>query len=226
MFCPKCGKQVSEGAVFCNFCGKPLNRAQQPPAQQPQAQYRQPPAPQARQQAQSRQPNPQVSYRQPQSSYPQAPARQPKKSHTGLIVTLIVLLLVMLFSGAPFTKALLLFPVFLVLLILFCSGLAMCLSSWIVFFRDIQFLWSVALTAWNFFTPIFYDESILPVGWWTVFFHANPLYQFITAMRKITLDGLAPLPSSLLFCALWAVISMALGLFVFRRHQNQFVLHL
>lgn len=93
MFCPKCGKQVSEGAVFCNFCGKPLNRAQQPPAQQPQAQYRQPPAPQARQQAQSRQPTPQVSYRQPQSSYPQAPARQPKKSHTGLIVTLIVLLL-------------------------------------------------------------------------------------------------------------------------------------
>ncbi len=147
-------------------------------------------------------------------------------SAVNLAISLIVLLLVMLFSGAPFTKALLLFPVFLVLLILFCSGLAMCLSSWIVFFRDIQFLWSVALTAWNFFTPIFYDESILPVGWWTVFFHANPLYQFITAMRKITLDGLAPLPSSLLFCALWAVISMALGLFVFRRHQNQFVLHL
>ena len=144
----------------------------------------------------------------------------------GLRISLLVLLLVMLFSGATFGKALLLVPVLLILLILFSSGIAMCLSTWIVFFRDVQFLWSVCLTAWNFFTPIFYSESIIPTGWWTVFFHANPLYQFITAMRRIPLEGLSPLPSSLFYCLLWAVGSMLLGILIFKKHQDQFVLHL
>ena len=111
MFCPKCGKQVSEGAAFCNSCGASISRVQQPPVQrtpvqrppiqqppiqQPQTQYRQAPVRQPQAQAQYRQPPvqpPQQQYRQPQSSYPQAPAPQPKKRHTGLIVALIVLIL-------------------------------------------------------------------------------------------------------------------------------------
>ncbi|MBQ9324926.1 MAG: ABC transporter permease [Clostridia bacterium] len=154
------------------------------------------------------------------------PLSKTVSSSLNLGISTIVLLLVMLFSRAPFGKALLLIPVFLVLLILFCSGIAMILSAWIVFFRDVQFLWSVALTALNFFTPIFYAESIIPHGWWTTVFHANPLYQFITAMRRITLEGLAPLPVNLICCIAWSVFSIGLGLWIFKKHQDQFVLYL
>ena len=106
MFCPKCGKQLPDRAAFCNQCGTPIARVQQPPVQQApaQAQYPQPPLQQPQPQAQYRQPpvqqpQPQAQYRQPpiqqpQSFYPQTPAAQPKKRHTGLIVALIALFVV------------------------------------------------------------------------------------------------------------------------------------
>ena len=34
MFCPKCGKQLPDRAAFCNQCGTPIARVQQPPVQQ------------------------------------------------------------------------------------------------------------------------------------------------------------------------------------------------
>ncbi len=72
MFCPKCGRNLPDGAAFCNNCGTMMGARsqtpaspQQPAAPQPQAQYEQPVPPQ-----------PQVQYRQPQYQQPAAPQPQ------------------------------------------------------------------------------------------------------------------------------------------------------
>ena len=149
-------------------------------------------------------------------------------SSINLVISTAALFVVMAFTGAPIGACLLRLPVLLALLcllIVFCSGLGMLLSCCLVFFRDIQFLWSVFLTIWNFMTPIFYTESIIPAKFLGIY-HLNPLYQFVTAVRTITLEGRAPLPANILWCILASAASFLLGAWVFHRYQDRFVLYL
>ena len=104
-------------------------------------------------------------------------------------------------------------------------GVSLLLSTMYVFFRDMKFLWSVLLTMWNFLTPIFYPESIIPAHFLGLY-RCNPMYHIVTFMRTIILDGAAPALTSWVFCLLSAVIPLALGLWIFRRNQDVFVLHL
>ena len=94
-----------------------------------------------------------------------------------------------------------------------------------VYFRDVQFLWGILLTILNFVSPIFYPESIIPARFITIY-HMNPMYQYLFFMRTITLGGISPTPVTYLYCTLASLLSLAVGLFVFRRSQSKFVLHL
>ncbi|MBR1685163.1 MAG: ABC transporter permease, partial [Clostridia bacterium] len=91
--------------------------------------------------------------------------------------------------------------------------------------RDTQFLWSVVVMMLNFLTPIFYPESIIPARFMTVY-HMNPLYQIIYFMRCILIKGVSPTPISYLYCLISCGVPLALGIIIFKRHQDQFVLHL
>ena len=146
-------------------------------------------------------------------------------SAINLCISFIPLMIVMLITGVPFHKSMLLLPVVVVYLILFCFGVSLILSTLNVFFRDTAFLWGVALTMLNFLTPIFYPESIIPANLITVF-HMNPLYQIIFFMRTIILDGCSPTPITYLYCTLSVAVTLAVGLWVFRKNQDRFVLYL
>lgn len=146
-------------------------------------------------------------------------------SGINLCISFIPLLIVMLITGVPFHKSLLLLPVVVMYLILLCFGMSLILSTLNVFFRDTAFLWGVALTMLNFLTPIFYPETIIPAQLITIF-HMNPLYQIIFFMRTIILDGCSPTPVTYLYCTLSVTALLAFGLWVFRRNQDRFVLYL
>ena len=146
-------------------------------------------------------------------------------SGINLIISLIPLLIMMALTGVRFSKSLLLIPLVLLFLILFCVGVSLILAAAMVYFRDIQFLWGIFLTILNFLSPIFYPESIIPARFITLY-HMNPMYQFLFFMRTITLGGISPTPITYLYCILASLGTLAVGLFVFRRSQSQFVLHL
>lgn len=140
-------------------------------------------------------------------------------------ISMIPLLGVALIVGLPLHKSILLFPLVLIFLVAFCFGISLILATMNTFFRDTQFLWSVLLTMWNFLTPVFYPESIIPERFLT-FYRMNPLYQFLSFLRSIVIDGVSPAPISYLWCTLAAVIPLMIGLYVFRKKQDQFVLHM
>lgn len=146
-------------------------------------------------------------------------------SAINLIISFIPLLLVMLVTGVPFSKSLLLLPLVVFFLVVYCLGMSLILSTLMVFFRDTQFLWSVLLTMWNFLTPIFYPESIIPAAFKTLY-HMNPLYQIVYFMRCIAIEGISPNPITYLYCCLAAFIPLLIGLWVFRKNQDRFVLYL
>ena len=146
-------------------------------------------------------------------------------SAINLMISFIPLAIVMLLSGVAFHKSLLLLPFVVIFIVLFCLGMSLILSTLDVFFRDIQFLWGVLITILNFLTPIFYPETIIPEAFRTIY-HMNPLYQVMHFMRCITLDGVAPSPLSFLYCFLAGMIPLAIGVLVFRKNQDRFVLYL
>ena len=140
-------------------------------------------------------------------------------------ISLIPLMLVMVITGVHFTKAILLLPLVLIFVMMFSMGMSMLLSASMVFFRDTQFLWTVLVMLWNFLTPIFYPESIIPIAYRTIY-HMNPLFQYVYFMRTIIIDGVSPAPISYAYCLFASTFMFIMGMFVFKKTQNNFLLYL
>ena len=146
-------------------------------------------------------------------------------SGINLVISLIPLLIMMGLTGVHFHKSLLLIPLVMLFLIVFCIGVSLILASIMVYFRDIQFIWGIFITILNFLSPVFYPESIIPARFITLY-HMNPIYQYLFFMRTITLGGISPTPITYLYCLFATTFTLGIGLFIFRKAQSRFVLHL
>ena len=153
------------------------------------------------------------------------PVTRVLSSSINLALSMVPLLLVILITGEKVTKAYFLIPYVLICVLLFTMGLGMLLSALMVFFRDIQFLWGIVSMLWMYLTPIFYPETIIAPGMLAIY-RMNPLYQYITFLRSITLSGISPEPRAYLTCFLWALVSVVCGSIVFRKLQDQFVINI
>ena len=137
----------------------------------------------------------------------------------------VPLLIVMLVTGTRFTPALLLLVFDILCLLAFVTGMGLLLTTAMTFFQDTQFLWGVASLMWMYLTPIFYPETIIPAQFLTLY-HMNPMYQYITFARICIIDGASPEPMAYLWCILSSLAVLALGIVVFKRNQDKFVLYL
>ena len=141
--------------------------------------------------------------------------------------SLIAILIVMVVTRTPFRLPILLFPVPLVLLLVFCMGIGMVLSAFAVYFRDIVHLYGVITMAWMYGTPIFYplDPEVLPQALIQII-KLNPMYHYINFFRQIVLYGQVPGAGTWIACAVSALISLVIGLAIFRKMQKNFILYL
>lgn len=142
-----------------------------------------------------------------------------------LLLAIIPLLLVMLVLGAEIRPAVLLLPFFLVTLWMFAAGIALALSAWTVFFRDIAQIVEVGLMALFYLTPILYPLSLLPERYVPLFL-LNPLIYEVLPFRTIFYEGQVP---SWEFCAASlaaGIVSFLVGLALFRRRESLFLQYL
>lgn len=139
--------------------------------------------------------------------------------------SLLAILIVMVFTRATIYWTVILFWVPMVFLFLFCCGVGLVLSALSVYFRDITHLYGVLLFAWMYATPIFYDPSVFPdivrkVLMW------NPIYHYLTFFRGVVVYGTLPEPLTWLICIACSIVAMVVGLFVFKKLQKNFILHI
>jgi len=153
------------------------------------------------------------------------PLTRVMSSVVNLGISMLPLILVCLLTGVRFQKSAILSLYFFAYLILFSLGLALLLSSAMVFFRDVQFLWGVLNMIWMYATPIFYPESILPDNF-KIILQINPLYHFLKNIRICILDGISPEPAVYVYCFLMALGALLIGALVFRKTQDRFILYL
>ena len=143
-----------------------------------------------------------------------------------LLFSLAALVLVMLITRAPLTWHILLAPLVIFELYLFCLGLALFLATATVFFRDMQYLWGVITTAWMYMTPIFYPPSIWPERYAIYFKALNPMYSYIAQFRDLVLGAQLPGAHIVLAGFGYALLALALGCWAFYRGQDRFILHI
>lgn len=141
------------------------------------------------------------------------------------ILSLVVLLLVMLATNAPFTIYLVLTILPIMVLLVLTIGAGLILATFNVFFRDIEHLYGVFLTLLMYATPIFYPASIVPESWRFIQ-TLNPLFGIIESCRSVFIFGTIYDPLQLLWPAVSSFIILLTGLFVFYKSQDKFILHI
>lgn len=151
-----------------------------------------------------------------------------------IVLSMLPLLLVTivygLFNGLYLTKAVLMIPVALVLLIMFAVGMGLLLSSLMVFFHDVEFLWGVISTIWMYATPIIYSIGLLQkkegAEWLVKVIQLNPMTHYVSFLRTIIIGGSSPALSEYVICLLFSVGMLLIGGIVFHKTEDKFVLYI
>jgi ABC-2 type transport system permease protein len=140
-----------------------------------------------------------------------------------LAVNLVVVLAFLLVSGISPRWTWLLFPLVLVLLLVFTTAVAMILSALFPRFRDTAIIWGVAVTALFYATPVLYPLELVS-GWLKDALALNPLSPLFELARKWVIDPDAPGPvaaaggsAALLVPAFLFVLVCVLAVWIFNR---------
>lgn len=139
--------------------------------------------------------------------------------------SLIALLIVVYFSGVEIGMSFFLLPLPLILLFLFSLGIALIISAYTVFFRDLAHLYELLLTAWMYVTPIFYPIDILPAPVLALV-KFNPIIYYLDFFRAIVYYGVMPPLETVVICTVMAIASLAIGFFLFNKNQDKFILYI
>ena len=138
------------------------------------------------------------------------------------LLACIVLFVMLIVFGVPFTPALLLLPILIITQTMLTLGIAFFLSALNVFFRDTEVIMDVVILAWFFVTPIFYDiHDLFPTyeRWLYVF---NPMASLIEAYRNVLLRGVLPASDFMLRTFVTCVVALIIGYVYFIRKSKLF----
>lgn len=149
-------------------------------------------------------------------------------SYIIFLISLIVLAAVAAFEKIKINACI--FQAFIPLAIVFILtvGTGMLLATFDVFFRDLEYLWTVALMLIMYTCAIFYKVETLQNASNAWVFKINPLYSVIYLFREsifgrsiFTPEGLYHLWFSLIF----SVVVFLGGIVIFWRKQDKFILY-
>ena len=141
------------------------------------------------------------------------------------LISLIILMIMMIVTNANITINIIYAPIFLLLFLLFTCGIGLLLSALTVFFRDIEHLYGVLLTILMYASAIFYPPDIIPEKYRFVL-TLNPLHYFIEGFRDAVFYGTNMDLSYLFVSTVLAAGSMIMGVWVFVKTQDKFILYL
>lgn len=130
-----------------------------------------------------------------------------------LLLSLPILIGAVLYSRIEVTPAwILIFPV-LGLVFLMGYSVALILSVFFVFLRDLRHIMGIVMQIWFYATPILYDESFIPARLQFVLW-LNPISHCFTAIHRILIAGLPPTLEQWGASVVWALVLVSVAVFV------------
>ena len=151
------------------------------------------------------------------------PAASVLSSLANLLLSFVVLFAVLAIFGPRHPEGLLYLPLLVLIQIVMNLGFAYLLAAANVFYRDVQHILGILLTAWYFLTPVLFSVAIVadrPTE--RELLYLNPMTAVIVAYQRALLDGLPPEWERLLYSTVVSLAVFALGFWYFRRSKDTF----
>ena len=132
----------------------------------------------------------------------------------------IMLVAFMIYYGVAITPAMLFLPVVVLVQIAFTAGVALLLAMGNLFYRDVKYLFEVAITGWMFGTSVLYPLGHVE-GWAGTLLRLNPMTPIVEAYRDVLLRG--HLPAAEPFALVTALSLGVLGAGWLTFHRAEFL---
>jgi ABC-2 type transport system permease protein/lipopolysaccharide transport system permease protein len=141
------------------------------------------------------------------------------------VLSLAALFLLLWPLGARLSTAMVLLPLAIALLAIFCLGLGLIVATANTFYRDCGHLVAVVLQAWYFATPILFPITRFPEGaQWKL--RLNPAYYFIELFHAVLFQGQWPGLGLVATAAVIAAASLGIGYAIFKSQEDKMVFRL
>lgn len=114
----------------------------------------------------------------------------------------------------------LLYPI--CMLVLFNIGVGLVLSALFVFFRDVQYLWTIFTQLLMYLSAVFYSIEHYSYQVQCLFL-VNPIYLFIRYFRKIVIDAAVPSVWFHLLMLGDVLVVLGLGCWMYRKFNTRFL---
>lgn len=144
------------------------------------------------------------------------------------LISLIVLFVVSVVLGVMPKLTWLLSVVPLLQLLLLAFGVGMILATIGVFFRDMEYLWTVATTLIMYMSAIFYYPANMfgdPTDWKARIIELNPVYCVIQNFRNCIFGDAMDI-NMLIYGFGFSIICIVIGTWAFIKKQNKFILEI
>ena len=151
------------------------------------------------------------------------PAAAVLSNLANFLLSLVVLFVVLAIFGPRHPEGVLMLPLLVAIQLVMNLGFAYLLAAANVFFRDVQHILGILLTAWYFLTPVLFSVEIVadrPTE--RELLYLNPMAAVIVSYQRALLDGLAPEWGRLAYSAAFAIVIFVLGFAYFRRSKDDF----
>ncbi len=144
-------------------------------------------------------------------------------------LTFVVFLIFCLIDHVAITPLFFALIIPILCLVVFNIGVGLILSAMFIFFRDVQYLWSVFLTLLLYLSAIFYNPA--QFGDLEKFFLLNPVYVYIKYFRTVVIGsgGAAPCLPSLQYHLLavgYAVAVFLIGALIYKKMNHKFLYYI
>jgi len=135
-------------------------------------------------------------------------------------VAVVVMVVLMLLYGAPFSVTLLALPGLIAITLAVTVGVSLFFSALSVYYRDFSYALPFVLQMWMYASPVVYASSLIPERW-QVLYGLNPLVGVIDGFRWAFLGGTPPTVAVIESIVVGTVMLVA-GTAVFKRVERSF----
>jgi len=136
----------------------------------------------------------------------------------GIVLAVVTIAGGGVFQWIPFTLGL------MILLAVFGAGFALALSVLVVYFRDMNYLWTICIQLMFYATPIVYADTLVRErlsGAPRFILEHTPFAIFVKSFRHMLYDGRAPSAENWGLLVCYAIVSLMIGLFIFNKMSRR-----
>lgn len=141
------------------------------------------------------------------------------------LATLVIFFCFVFAYGIEFNLKMLLIFYPVICLIIFNYGVGLFLSALYMFFRDMQYLYSLITQVIMYGSAIFYTIDMFAFNNQMVFY-LNPLYIYISYIRDVVIYNRVPSATISFLCIFYAIIALSIGGYVYKKYNYKFIYYI